>query len=651
MIDKKTIEVILKLKDRLSGGLKTAATKAASSAGRISRSAKKIGASFKAAALSVKGLVAAFIALAALRQVIIWMKESINLAAIQEAAINKLESAMKAVGQFTVEGSKDLQNFASKMQRLTTVGDETTLAMLGTLRTLTKLDNEGLKKAAQSAIGLAKVMGINVQNAALTVGKSIGSNVNALIRFGVELDTTATQQEKATQLLKGTAAMFEVAKGEVNTFTGAVTQLGNIWGDLRESLGFFVAESPGVIAVIKEIGKQIGLMGDKIDVARGQSDDLAGKSFAALITGSLEIIVVLNEIATYATTVAIGLNKVGMAVTWLGRSTALALGRITLEEFNAYQTTIDDLEETLVKMVGTDILLENIIEDINKALEGANFTVKEGESLWDLFKKKTEETSDALGETKDAILGLTEVEKTHLDSLNNTIEALLLKNIAFRDPAVIQAMRDIQALTIENNKLKDSILGVTESLLEQVRALPKEFGLPIYPLPEGYLLEQVRALPSEFGLPAYPPPKDPDRPVTPAEYRQKYQKQLTDIGFSAFQNIARGGGIGQSIAGTLPAIGGVLGGMGTMTAAFGALGGPVGMLLGGIAGSLLGGLFKKKRRGETPAEPVFTSDVNLQNSITELLNAVKSQLIVRAAGGTQRISVMLREQALSAGFS
>ena len=59
--------------------------------------------------------------------------------------------------------------------------------------------------------------------------------------------------------------------------------------------------------------------------------------------------------------------------------------------------------------------------------------------------------------------------------------------------------------------------------------------------------------------------------------------------------------------------------------------------LGGAIGGLLGGLFGKKRRGETPSQPVYVRDPWLESRMTDLLNVTKSMLTAGAGAGIAAI--------------
>ena len=256
MAQQTVFEILYNLKDNASKKFQSASKRIDTSAVKTTKSVGGAGKAMNMLGMAVK----AFVALAAIRQFSMWMKETIRLAAVQEAAINKLNAALSSSGDYSAETSIGLQKFASELQKITTVGDETSLGIMATIKTLTKLDEEGLKKATKATIGVAKALKMDLNAAAITVGKSIGSSTNALVRYGVMLDATATETEKVAQITEATAGMFEIAKAEANTFSGAVEQLKNSYGDWREEIGLALIQNKTFITMIQQMS---GMFSDR----------------------------------------------------------------------------------------------------------------------------------------------------------------------------------------------------------------------------------------------------------------------------------------------------------------------------------------------------------------------------------------------------
>lgn len=102
--------------------------------------------------------------------------------------------------------------------------------------------------------------------------------------------------------------------------------------------------------------------------------------------------------------------------------------------------------------------------------------------------------------------------------------------------------------------------------------------------------------------------------------------------------------------------GGVAGGLigggipGALTAAGGLFGGPLGAIAGGFIGKLFGGGGKKRPdAGMTPAQPIYTSDINLQNMMAELLNVTR--VLMLRGGGVDNALGGIAASRQQAGFS
>jgi len=169
-------------------------------------------------------------------------KELINTYAVQEKAEAKLNAALKATGEFSVDTANELKNYASELQGVTTFGDEATISSLALLQQLSDLDKDGLKKVIPGVQDFAVAMGMDLDSAASLVGKTLGSSTNALARYGIEIDATAPKEEKLIQLTEALNDKFGgTAKAVADTATGSLKQLSNVSGDLQESLGGLAA--------------------------------------------------------------------------------------------------------------------------------------------------------------------------------------------------------------------------------------------------------------------------------------------------------------------------------------------------------------------------------------------------------------------------
>ena len=230
---------------------------------KVEKSTKKAGAGFKNLAVGVAAGVAAFaVASKALRGLIRWMGDAVEKAAIQQTAEAEMRAALESTGREVESNAEHFKKYASEIQSATIFGDEQILSAQALMIQLTKLDREGLDAATKGAIGLASVYKTDLQAATTLVGKALAGNYGALSRYGLTVERTATAEEKRAQLLSQLLVMYKRAEAEVDTHAGAMAQLSNIYGDLKEQVGGAVTESEDFRDAIKQITE---LTGDLIE--------------------------------------------------------------------------------------------------------------------------------------------------------------------------------------------------------------------------------------------------------------------------------------------------------------------------------------------------------------------------------------------------
>jgi len=216
---------------------------------------------------------------------------------VQIKGVTQLETSMRAAGVFSQELSADFQGFASSMQEVTTVGDEELLPLISRLGAFTGF-NEQLKDATKSALDLSAGFGISLESAFSKFIKAAQSG-NFEMAEGVSIQLRATDQagrlaeaiDVVNQRFGGTAEA--VAK----VGFGPVQQLFNLVGDLRESLGQRIAESPdfqGFIAAAKTaVNEVIQLVDDnalEISTLFGAAFRFAGQAALIFFEGIVKAI-------------------------------------------------------------------------------------------------------------------------------------------------------------------------------------------------------------------------------------------------------------------------------------------------------------------------------------------------------------------------
>lgn len=159
----------------------------------------------------------------------------------QIQAEKRLEAALKSAGEFSEQALQDFKNFASGLQQITTVGDESTLKMIQLAKSM-GLSNEQAKRASKNSIALSKAMGISEQSAIRYTAALEQGDSTMLNRYLPTLRQIEDDTERAAKAQELLGQMFSAATAEAETGLGPLKQLQNTLGDFSEDIGGIVLE-------------------------------------------------------------------------------------------------------------------------------------------------------------------------------------------------------------------------------------------------------------------------------------------------------------------------------------------------------------------------------------------------------------------------
>jgi len=169
--------------------------------------------------------------------------DSINAAIEQEKADKALSASLEITGRPVKALAAHFKAFASEMQKSTVYGDEAIQGAQTLLIQLTNLDKNGIDRATKGTIGLASVMGMDLNSATNLVAKALSGNVGALSRYGIQVSKTGTEEEKRIEILDKLEQFYGRATAETETYGGKLAQLKNKYGDLQEEVGKLITSS------------------------------------------------------------------------------------------------------------------------------------------------------------------------------------------------------------------------------------------------------------------------------------------------------------------------------------------------------------------------------------------------------------------------
>ena len=171
--------------------------------------------------------------------------------AAQEKAETKLNQTVISTGGAAGITAKRLVEMATALHDVTTFGDEAIIAAQSLLLTFTNIGKDVFPEAIKTVLDLSVGMGQDLKSSVVQLGKALNDpikGVTALSRVGVQLTEVQIDQIKSFVKLGQTADAQRIILSELNTqfggqaqadaktYSGQITQMGNAFGDLLESL-------------------------------------------------------------------------------------------------------------------------------------------------------------------------------------------------------------------------------------------------------------------------------------------------------------------------------------------------------------------------------------------------------------------------------
>lgn len=168
----------------------------------------------------------------------------------QEQATNELNRALINNGTYSRELKAAYDEQAESLSKLSKFGgDEITRAQAAFSQQARGI--ELTKEATTAILDFAQAQGIDAASAAEVVGKSVGTSTNALARYGIEVNKTASDSEKMAQVLEGLNNKFGGQAKAATDGLGALHMLSEAVNDVFEQVGKALA--PSITFLAKEL--------------------------------------------------------------------------------------------------------------------------------------------------------------------------------------------------------------------------------------------------------------------------------------------------------------------------------------------------------------------------------------------------------------
>ncbi|WP_170561405.1 hypothetical protein [Ruegeria atlantica] len=197
-------------------------------------------------------------ATAATAPIFLAFRDSLSLYDQQEQAEAKVAQAIKATGGAAQLSTEALLRQATALQGITRFGDEEILnGVTAQLLTFTNIAGDQFLMAQERALDLATTLDGDLQSASIMLGKALNDPVKGLSAMSRAGITFSQDQAKVIKALAETGEIAAAqnlileelekqyggqAQAAAEAGLGAMAQLSNAWGDLKEEVGAVVAE-------------------------------------------------------------------------------------------------------------------------------------------------------------------------------------------------------------------------------------------------------------------------------------------------------------------------------------------------------------------------------------------------------------------------
>lgn len=241
-----------------ANGVITGSQKSVRSIDEIKRSAGGLDKTVASASASLAkfGAVAALAAVAvgvvALRGLVGVMADVVKEASDDANALAQLQAVVKSTGGAAGLSAQEMSDLGGSLQLVSKFGDDSIASMQAVLATFTNIRGPAFTETTTAILDMATALGLDLQQAAIQVGKSINDPVKGLQLLGrIGVSFTDGQRDMVKQLMAtgDTLGAQRVILAELNkefggsaaasvgTYTGQVDQLNKRWEIFKEVIG------------------------------------------------------------------------------------------------------------------------------------------------------------------------------------------------------------------------------------------------------------------------------------------------------------------------------------------------------------------------------------------------------------------------------
>ena len=394
----------------------------------------------------------------------------------------KAEAKLKTALNGNEKAYKSLTAQARELQKVTTFGDEETIAAQSMLASM-GLEEEAILRLTPLVQDMATAKGMNLSAAADLVAKSVGSSTNAMSRYGIQIEGAVGSSERLDSAIAGLSGQFKgQSEAAAKAGAGGLKQLQNSFGDLMEDIG-------GMLMPI--LNNLVGYIQSLVSAWQNLDGGLkiAIITFAGILAAIGPVIGIFGMLMTAIGFIA---SPIGLVVVSIAAITAAliyaadnmeALKEVGSMVFATLQNAVISFIQFLVENNPFALLIEGynfvaeafgkdkitFFDDVSDSLEGLKMKIPEVSTEFGSF---SDAVSNAATKAKKALFGL----GSGLGVGSTTAQG----STAESAPTISTTGLDLEEMEEEaefvDTTYGDSLIAMTEKMTA-LKDATKEFGL------------------------------------------------------------------------------------------------------------------------------------------------------------------------------
>lgn len=388
--------------------------------------------------------------------------DGVKAAQESEDALNSLNVALGQAGQYSEAASEKFQNFAKEIQRTTAFEDDAVIKNAALIQSMAGLSESGLERATQAAIELSAALGKDLATTSEAIGKAANGNVTSLQKMGIQFEKAGTQAGTFENALEAIESRFGgSAASKLNTFSGAIEQSKNAFGDLQEEIGGLIITNPAVIASLTQISNILRISSGNIASNKEGFQVLIAQGLITFIDVTKLVVQAANIMATG---VSVSFNSVVAVVARTMQVLHAPLAGLVEADRKAW-TEYKRLADDATKSVANSVNNEG---DLGGAVKHLDAIGKSAQTAFDKMKSGADASVPSIKNSQNALRQLSDEEIKANEATNKYVESLATRNESIKANYDLQ-LQDLRSFYEEKDAIdiESDVINYEQKLIRE----------------------------------------------------------------------------------------------------------------------------------------------------------------------------------------